>query len=309
MKKIPIIIISGPTASGKTALGITVAKYLGTEIISADSMQIYKGMAIATAQPDENELREVNHRLIGFLEPTDSFSVSDFCDAAKKEIDILYSNGKIPVIVGGTGLYLNSLCDDITFSMCGDTEIRERLKSEAEENGIDALYERLIAVDPISAKKIEKNNKRRVIRALEVYEVTGKPFSQVSEESKPEVSRYDTLWFNITFSDREVLYKRINDRVDKMFERGLLEEARALEDRLKASGAAQAIGHKELYPYLDGKISLEEATQNLKTATRHYAKRQITWFKKRENTVELFRDTENIEEKALRIIEEWKCKL
>lgn len=300
---IPLVIVSGPTASGKTSLGVKLAKCFNGEIISADSMQIYKGIPIASAQPTETEKEGVPHRLMGFLDLGTPFSVYDYCVSAHKAIADITACKKLPIVVGGTGLYINTLADDIVLSPVGNTEIRENLLKIYREQGIDPIYTQLQKTDPITAASIEKNNVRRVIRAMEVYLTTGKTFHEYNVESRKNKSRYNTVWFNIEYENREILYERINRRVDKMIENGLVEEAKFCREMCNETGAAQAIGHKELYPYLDGKITLEQAAENLKTATRRYAKRQITWFKKREDTVSLTADKEDIFEKAKSILE------
>lgn len=297
-----LIVVSGPTACGKTALGIKLAKRFSGEIISADSMQIYRGIPIATAQPSTEEQEGIPHRLMGFLDVGTPFSVADYCELAHSAIGDVAEKDKLPIMVGGTGLYIDSVADDIKFSDCGSTEIRERLQKEAEQ-GVDALYGRLLEVDPAAAEKIDKGNVRRVIRALEVYEATGVPFSRHVELSKSQPSRYRVIRLNIAFCDRAKLYKRINDRVELMLSAGLLGEALMYRDQASQSGAGQAIGHKELYPYIDGKIPLSEAVENLKRATRRYAKRQITWFSRNTAAHTLYADREDIYEKACEILE------
>ena len=305
--KIPLIIVSGPTASGKTGLGIKLSQIFSGEVISADSMQIYKNMPIATAQPDSEEMDGIPHHLMGFIESGNDFSVADYTSLAHKKIEEIYSRGKMPIIVGGTGLYINSLVDNINFLELDSEEVRQKLIKELDEYGIDYMYEKLKSLDIEAAKKIEKNNTRRVIRALEVCITTGKTFSQINKESKPDESRYNVLWFNITFNNRQNLYERINKRVEIMAQNGIIEEAKKMRQIISNFGAGQAIGHKELYPYLDGEITLSEALDNLKTKTRQYAKRQITWFKKRNDTISLVSDSEDILEKAQNIIKDWMC--
>ncbi len=287
LQKTKIIVISGPTASGKTALGVELAKRMNGEIVSADSMQIYKGIPIATAQPTEQEKEGIVHHLMSFLDVGTPFSVADYCEAAHRVIAEITARGKTPIIVGGTGLYINSLVDDIAFSDIGNTEIREELNAELSEFGAEHLYKKLCEIDSEAASKINPQNTRRVIRALEVYMVSNIPFSKQNELSRKETSRYDALWFNITFNDRQVLYDRINKRVDIMLESGLENEARHYRALMVENGAGQAIGHKELYPYFDNTLTKEEAVENLKTATRRYAKRQITWFSRRTDAVAL----------------------
>lgn len=290
MMKTKLIVVAGPTASGKTGLGIAIAKAVNGEIISADSMQIYKDMSIATAAPTIGEKAQAPHHLVEFLERDKSFSVSDFCTLAENAVKDIIGRGKVPVIVGGTGLFIDSFVDNIKFVKADtDFELRESLmKRDADE-----LYDELISIDPKAAEKIHKNNRTRVARALEIYYSSGKTKSSQDDESRLEKSPYEVLYFVVGFKNRENLYGRINRRVDIMLQNGLLDEAkRCLESSGKT--AAQAIGHKELKPYLDGVISLEEAVENLKRETRRYAKRQLTWFRKRENAVWLFADEEDI---------------
>lgn len=300
--KIKLIIVCGPTASGKTGLGAEIAKNLGGEVVSADSMQIYKGIPIATAQPDVSEMLGVPHHLIGFLEPGAPFSLAEYIELAHKTIADITARGKIAVLVGGTGLYIDSVADDVVLSDCGNTEIRKKLSEELKINGAGVMYEKLKSVDPAAAEKISENDARRIIRALEVFESTGVPFSRQNELSKQVPSRYKTVRFFMNYSDRALLYERIEKRVDSMVSRGLLEEAAELRELVSENGAGQAIGHKELYPYIDGEISLEEALSNLKRATRRYAKRQITWFSKREDAYLMQPDKENVFLKAMDIL-------
>lgn len=282
-----IIVISGPTASGKTGLGIALGKELSGEIVSADSMQIYKGIPVASAQPTEEERKGIPHHLMSFLDVGTPFSVADYCEMAHEVIADIVKRGKTPIIVGGTGLYINSLVDDISFSDIGSTEIRKELEEKLAKFGKEYMYNMLSGIDSAAAEKIEPNNTRRVIRALEVCLVSGSTFSKLNELSKSEPSRYDATWLNISFEDRAVLYDRINQRVDIMVQNGLEKEAREFRNLCSENGAGQAIGHKELYPYFDGEISFSEAIENLKTATRRYAKRQITWFSRRDDAISL----------------------
>lgn len=286
MKK-KIIIFAGPTASGKTALSIEVAKRIGAEIICADSMQVYKDMPIATACPTEEEKSQVKHHLVEFLSPDDNFSVAMWCDLARKEIDKIIQNNKVPMIVGGTGLFIDSLVDNIIFEdVCVDYELRNQLMQK--DN--DELYELLIQVDAQAAKEIHPNNKKRVVRALELY-YSGVSKTQQNINSRKEQSPYDLLYFVLNYDNRQILYDRINRRVDIMLENGLENEARV--NMLHSSTAAQAIGHKELFPYINGDITLQQAVENLKKETRHYAKRQITWFKRRKDAVFIYPDKMN----------------
>lgn len=299
MDKTKIIVVAGPTASGKTALAVQIAKAVGGEVISADSMQVYKGMSIASAAPTQQEMLGVPHHMVQFLDRDVNFSAADFCNITRRIIDDIVARGNVPVIAGGTGLFIDSLVDNINFiETKSDPALRERLMEKDE----DELYAELVKADPEAAEKIHKNNKKRVARALEIFYLTGKTKSEADREAVSQESPYDALYFVIEFQNRENLYGRINRRVDIMLQNGLEQEARrCLEEGGKT--AAQAIGHKELKPYFDGKMSLEEATENIKRETRKYAKRQITWFKRRQNAVRLCADDDsvNIVDAAVRI--------
>lgn len=283
MNKIKILCVVGPTASGKTGLGIDLALKLGGEIVSADSMQIYKGMSIASAAPTVEEIAMVRHHLIEFLNFEDSFTVAHYIQAAKEAIADIHSRGKIPIVVGGTGLYINSLVDNITFAdFKTDFELRKKLEDEMETIGADAMLSRLYEIDPETAQKLHSNDRRRIIRAFEIYYGCGITKHQQDILSKSAQSPYDAVMIGINYRDREKLYERINKRVERMLEEGLLGEAQAAYNRniQHTSGAVQAIGHKELFEYFEGKKSLEECIENLKRSSRRYAKRQITWFSK-----------------------------
>ncbi|MBE6727678.1 MAG: tRNA (adenosine(37)-N6)-dimethylallyltransferase MiaA [Ruminococcaceae bacterium] len=310
MKKIPLICVVGPTASGKTSLSIDIAENYGCEIVSADSMQVYKGIHIASAAPDIDEMRGIRHHLIEFLEPGVNFTVADYVDLADDVIADIYSRGKIPLLVGGTGLYIDSLIQHIHFAPCDEnSEIRQRLNSEMEQYGAKEMLHRLEKIDPETAQRLHPNNCRRIIRALEVFEQTGKTFSQLLVESKCEESPYDYIVIGINFDDRQKLYERIEKRIDIMLENGLEDEARISFDKGENGGSGQAIGHKELYPYFKNEISLEHAVENLKTATRRYAKRQLTWFKRNTDINWIYADkTDNVFIDAKCIIDEWRKK-
>ncbi len=283
MSKQPLIVICGPTASGKTALSIAVAKALGCEVVSADSMQVYKGMQIATAKPTLEEMDGVKHHLIDFLEPGDSFSVADYVRLAHKAIKDISDRGAIPLVCGGTGLYINSLIDNVNFDdTCSSTEIRQELLALAEEHGNSYLLDMLKSFDPKAAEKLHENNLNRIIRAIEVYRVTGTTMTETVKNSKLIESPYDVCMIGINYADRQNLYNRVNLRVDMMLELGLLEEAERVlsDDSLKTS--YQAIGYKELSLYFKGEKSLDECIEKLKLETRHYAKRQLTWFRRDE---------------------------
>lgn len=285
-----MLAVVGPTASGKTSLGIELAKAYGGEIISADSMQIYKGMDIASAKPTAEEMQGIPHHLIGILERDTSFSAADYVKLANEKIRSVLGRGRLPIIVGGTGLYVDSLLNNVRFSEGGsDDNYRRELYESAEKNGSGSLHAMLSEIDPEAAASIHPNNLVRVIRALEVYHVTGRTFSELKAESRLEESPYDSLIIGLDYTDRQVLYSRINRRVDEMLSRGLVDEARTLwleHGRMKT--AANAIGVKELFPYFEKKASLDECIDKIKQETRRYAKRQLTWFRKNERIKWIF---------------------
>lgn len=279
-----VLAVCGPTASGKTWLGVELALKYGGEIVSADSMQIYKGMDIASAKPSEAEKKGVPHHLMDFLERDVTFSAADYVRLAREKIDDILSRGKLPIIVGGTGLYIDSLLNNVNFSeMKSDEEYRKSLYDYAAENGNEALYERLVKADPEAAELIHMNNLVRVIRALEVIHVTGRKFSELKDESRLVESPYDSVIIGLNAADRSVLYDRINQRVDIMVEMGLIEEARELWQSSPMKTAANAIGYKELIPYFENKMSLAECIDKIKQETRRYAKRQLTWFRRNDS--------------------------
>ena len=298
MDKIPVVAVVGPTASGKTALAVALAKACGGEVISADSMQIYRGMDIATAKPTPAEMQGVPHHLIGFLPPERAYSVADFCADALKAAEDIVSRGKRVILAGGTGLYVDSLLSGMAFENApGSGEARRMLLARREKEGIAPLYEELRAVDPDLAASIHVNNEKRVLRALEIWYATGEKPSAVRLRALGGESRFRSVKVGLFFEDRAVLYNRIDRRVDDMLQRGLVEEARRFYAAAPSLTAAQAIGYKELRPYLEGAVSLEEAAENLKRATRRYAKRQITWFSRSENVRRIYRDA--VPEEAL----------
>lgn len=298
------IVVVGPTASGKTSLGIYIAKKYNGEVISADSMQIYKEMSVSTAKPTIDEMDGVKHHLIDFVDITDTYSVSDYCRDAKAVFDDIISRGKLPVIVGGTGLYIDSFITNTQFfDDAQSDEIRKRLQKQANDEGLDVLYNRLKEIDPDAAAKIHPNNSVRVIRALEVYEATGKTITQQTEQSHSVASDIDALYIGINYSDREKLYDRINRRVDIMMENGLLDEAKSLFSGEYSATAVNSIGCKEMKPFLDGEKSLSECVEKLKMSTRHYAKRQLTWFRRNESVKWVYPDKQNEDELYSQIIE------
>lgn len=292
MKKTKIIVIVGPTASGKTALGVHVAKAIDGEVVSGDSMQIYESMDIATAKPTKEEMQGVKHHLIGFVSPEEEYSVAAFCTDAKKAVEEIKAKGKTPVLVGGTGLYIDSFINNTTFfETANSKEIREKLYKELNEFGIEKLYDELLKVDAEAAKKIHPNNEVRVIRALEIYRSTGETLTEQNNRSHINESEYEPLYIGISYKDREKLYERINKRVDLMLEAGLLEEAKDFFEKYPSQTAINAIGYKELKPYLDGEKTLEDCVSHLKQATRRYAKRQLTWFNRNEKINWIYPDS------------------
>lgn len=288
MAKRPLIILAGPTAVGKTALSIRLAKETGAEIISADSMQVYRHMDIGSAKITKEEMAGVPHHLVDVLEPEEEFNVVRFQQMAKEAAEEIWAAGKIPLVVGGTGFYIQALLYDIDFTENnGDGIYRKKLeKRAADGQGASELYEMLRHVDPKSAQEIHPRNVKRVIRALEFYHQTGKKISEHNEEQRQKESPYNYAYFVLT-DDRQHLYERIDRRVDLMMQVGLLEEVRYLKDRgvRRDSTAMQGLGYKELYAYLDGEYPLDEAVRIIKRDTRHFAKRQLTWFKRERDVI------------------------
>lgn len=277
-----LICIAGPTASGKTALSIALAKLLDTEIISSDSMQLYRGMDIGTAKPDMAERDGIVHHMFDVAEAGETFSVARYQQMADACAQEILSRGRIPIVCGGTGLYLDALIDGSTFS--GDEtnlEAREKYNAIAREQGAHALHEMLRKVDPESAERIHENNVKRVVRALEVYEQTGMTIGEMNARNKRPEPKYDAILFALCPTERQTLYDRIDRRADQMVELGLLEEARRLLEQGRLTGTAgQAIGYKELVPYLQGQATLSDCLDTLKRASRNYAKRQLTWLRR-----------------------------
>lgn len=285
MEKTKIICVVGATASGKTDLAVKLAKAVDGEIISADSMQVYKNMPIATAVATKEEQDGVPHHLVEFLDTDQTFSVADFVERAKVLIDEITARGRVPIVAGGTGLFVDSLVKNISFSQVGsNAEIRNKLAEKSNEE----LFEKLLELDPNAAEDIHPNNRKRVIRALELC-MSGTSKTEQNENSMLIDSPYDALYIGIGYQDRQKLYDRINKRVDLMLDAGLENEARQMLGK-QGLTARQAIGHKELQPYIDGNITLDEAVEGLKRETRRYAKRQLTWFRRNENINWLYAD-------------------
>ncbi len=293
MKKIKTVFIVGPTASGKTNLSIKLAKEINGEIISADSMQIYKNIHIASAAPDTQEMQGITHHLLEFLDTDVQFSVADYVDLAREKIKEISKRGKVPIVVGGTGLYINALLYNTEFLDADtDYDLRESLERRFDELGGEEMLKLLSEFDEETALRLHPNNRRRIIRAFEVYELTGKTITEQNRDSHNNENFIEPLVFGITYFDREKLYARINQRVDLMMKNGLLGEAKGTFEKADTKGGFQAIGHKELFGYFKNEISLESATENLKQQTRRYAKRQLTWFRKNEEINWVFPDKE-----------------
>lgn len=298
--KKPLVILTGPTAVGKTALSIMLAKAIGGEIISADSMQVYRYMDIGTAKIKPEETEGVPHHLIDVLNPTEDFNVTAFQTMAKQAINEIYSRGRIPIVTGGTGFYIQSLLYDISFEETEVSSYREELTAYYEAYGAHALHEELKKVDPVSYEEIHENNVKRVIRALEFYHDTGYPISEHNKAQRQKESPYNFEYFVLN-DDREVLYRRIEKRIDTMIEQGLIEEVQSLLDYgcQPDMVSMQGLGYKEIISYLNGECSLEEAVYILKRDTRHFAKRQLTWFRREKEVTWIDRTSFSSEEEIL----------
>lgn len=279
-----VLVICGPTASGKTGLSIEIAKRIGGEIISADSMQIYKDMDIGTAKVTKDEMKGIKHYMIDFLSPEERYSVAQFKEDAEKAIEEIIKNGKVPIVVGGTGLYVNSLIYNINYNDINiDEEYREELNKIAEEQGIDKLYNKACIIDPDAMKNISQNDKKRITRVLEIYKQTGKTKTELEIESRSVKPKYDYRVYAINM-EREKLYERINKRVDIMIEKGLIDEVKQIINKYhNFPTAMQGLGYKEVVKFLQGDYTKDEMIEKIKMESRRYAKRQITWFKKTEN--------------------------
>lgn len=296
-----IICIAGPTASGKTALAVEIAKEYNGEVVSCDSMQIYRRMDIGTAKPTREEMQGIPHHMLDVAEPDEDFSVSRYCEMASPIIDDILARGKTAVIAGGTGLYMDSLIQGNTFAPFPSTGVRERLDAEADEKGIQVLFDRLTAIDPEAAAKLHLSDRKRIIRALEVYLETGETITEHNRKTQLLPPRYQPVWLGLDFAERAALYRRIDMRVGLMLEAGLMEEIRTL----LASGipekctAMQAIGYKEFVAALDGLCTVEEAADLVRQSSRRYAKRQLTWFRRNQRMHWLVRTAEMSGEEIL----------
>ena len=288
-----IICIAGPTASGKTALAVELAKLVGGEVVSCDSMQVYRRMDIGTAKPTKEEMQGVPHHMLDVAEPEEDFSVSRYCAMAAPIVEDILSRGKTAIIAGGTGLYMDSLIKGNDFAPFPSTGVRERLEAQADLEGLDAMRALLQSIDPEAAARIQ--DRKRLIRALEVYYETGETITEHNRKTQQIPPRYTPLWLGLDFSDRQALYDRINLRVDLMLQQGLTEEIRGLLDSgiPEKCTAMQAIGYKEFVAAIQGKCSIDMAAEEVKKASRHYAKRQLTWFRRNKSMHWLIRQPED----------------
>ncbi len=306
--KLPLVIITGPTASGKTSLSLSIATKLDCEIISADSMQIYQDMDIGTDKVTKNIRKNIPHHMLDIISPSKNFSVADYQKKVDQLIPEIKERGHLPLMVGGTGLYIKSVVEGFMLpEMEPDYELREHLTKEAEEKGTEFVHSKLARIDPPLAEKLHPNDLRRVIRGIEVYQLTGKTKTYYKKRQKEKSNRYHTIKFCLK-RDRENLYRKINQRVDTMLAEGLLDEVRTLQNKYEklSKTARQALGYKELFAYLSGEITLDKAVYNIKQRTRNFAKRQLTWFR-RDDAYQWFnlddQDQEEVEKLILEKIE------
>lgn len=310
-EKIPLLAVVGPTASGKTSLAVYLAEKLNGEIVSADSMQIYREMNIATAAPTAEETGDIPYHLVNFVSPEERFSVASYVILAADVIRNIFSRGKLPIVAGGTGLYIQNLLDNVILTP-GETdlELRASLQKKFEEQGAQSLLDELKEIDPETAERLHPNNAGRVIRALELYYSTGITMSEQIIRSREQPSPYSPLFIGLTCRDRGILYERINLRVDEMVKSGLLDEAKSFLKSHHSGTSVQAIGYKELAPYFEGTLSLNDALENLKRETRRYAKRQLTWFRRDERINWFYLEDYKSNEKLCSCIEKFvKSKL
>ncbi len=303
--QIPLVVIAGPTASGKTALAVELCRRFHGEVISADSMQVYDGLRVGTARPTVDEMAGIPHHLMGFLPPEASYSVARYTEAAHETIREVHGRGKLPVLCGGTGLYIQAVVDNLQYEeQPADRAVREELNRRAEDEGTEILLQELEKIDPATAARLHPNDRGRIVRALEIYRTTGRTITQQNEESRRQPSPYRVCGMRLDFRDRAVLYERIDRRVTVMLEQGLLQEARWLRSQPHADTIRQAIGYKELDPYFDGEVSLETAADAIRQGSRRYAKRQLSWFRREPWLTPLYVDDGGLVDAAERLIRE-----
>ena len=306
LEKIKICVVAGPTASGKTGLGVEICKRFNGEVISCDSMQIYKGLPIATAVPTMEERQGIPHHLMEFLDVDKNFSVADYVTLAKEKIAEVVNRGKLPVLVGGTGLYVSSLLDNVKFApQKFDENIRNELNERIKTEGCEKLYEELKSIDPETAEKIHVNDALRITRALEIYILTGETKTQQVKRSKEEPSPYEPCVLGLNFENRDILYDRINRRVDIMVQSGMLNEVKAVYEKYGEEISVAAIGYKEFIPYFKGESDLETCIETVKQESRRYAKRQLTWFRRDERVNWIYPDSfeKDVEYSRTKVIE------
>lgn len=296
-----IICIAGPTASGKTALAVALAKEIDAEVVSCDSMQVYRGMNIGTAKPTLDEMQGIPHHMLDVADPCEDFSVSRYCEMASPIVEDILHRGKTAIIAGGTGLYMDALIRGNAFAPYPSTGMREKLEAQADAQGMEAMLNLLASIDPDSAKRLHLKDRKRILRALEVYYETGRTITEHNKNTQQVPPRYTPYWFSIEDSERSMLYSRIDKRVEIMLQQGLLEEIQGLLDAgvPEKSTAMQAIGYKEFVDALSGRISIAQATAQVQQASRHYAKRQLTWFRRNPAMHWLRREPGDKEEKIL----------
>lgn len=302
-----IIVVCGPTASGKTGLSIVLAEKYNGEIISADSMQVYKKLDVGTAKATNEQQKAATHHLIDIMNPDEPYNVQMFVDMAKSAIEDITSRGKLPIIVGGTGLYIESLINGIQFSQQPDnTQIKQELQKQLEEKGPDFMYRMLQEIDPEYSEKVHPNNTVRVLRAIEIFKLTGCTMSQQLRDSKPIEKPYDSLLIGLTYEDRQKLYENINARVDMMMDEDILSEAKYVYDNRKNfKTCISAIGYKEFFPFFENETSLENCVEKLKQASRNYAKRQLTWFNRMKEINWIMIDKQDYKQIALNLVQEF----
>lgn len=304
---IPLVVIAGPTASGKTALSVALCHHFDGEVISADSMQVYDTLRIGTARPTEEEMESVPHHLMGFLPPDASYSVARYAEAAHERIREVHARGKLPVLCGGTGLYIQAVTENLQYEeQSGDRAVREALNARIADEGGEALLAELREVDPETAARLHPNDHGRIVRALEIYRTTGRTITEQNAASRRDPSPYDVCGIYLDFHERATLYERIDRRVRHMISEGLEEEARWLRAQENTDTVLQAIGYKEWEPYFSGEASLEDVTAAIQQGTRRYAKRQLSWFRHQPSLSPLYVDDGAVIEKAIQCISEWK---
>lgn len=300
---IPLVVIAGPTASGKTSLAVEVCRRLGGEVVSADSMQVYDGLRVGTARPTEEEMAGIPHHLMGFLSPSASYSVARYAAAAHETIREVHERGKLPVLCGGTGLYIQAVVDNLQYEeQSGDRAVREALLARAEAEGTQVLLDELAVIDPPTAARLHPNDRGRIVRALEIYQTTGRTITEQNAASRNQPSPYDVCGLRLEFRERAVLYDRIDRRVTQMLADGLEDEARWLRTLSDTDTVRQAIGYKEWEPYFAGEQTVDEVADAIRQGSRRYAKRQLSWFRHQPWMTSVYVDDGDVLEQAMQCI-------